>query len=95
MFNLQSGIHRQRFPAPRNARQVKLEQLGAIPESKRKVPYARERHSKEVTGLAVDSVNRTVVSCGLDGKLKVSSGFDIGRSSANVVFSSGISSLGA
>lgn len=33
------------------------------------------KHTKSVTGLMIDNLNRTVVSCGLDGKLKVSIGF--------------------
>lgn len=76
MFNLQSGIRRQRFPAPLNAAQakkLKLEMLSDSPESIRKFSYDQEKHRKAVTGLAVDGVNRKIVSCGLDGKLKVSS----------------------
>jgi U3 small nucleolar RNA-associated protein 21 len=78
MFNLQSGIHRQRYPAPLSpvqARKLKLEQLGAVEivsDNKKKFSFAEEKHSKAVTGIAVDDVNRTIVSCGLDGKLKVS-----------------------
>ena len=77
MFNLQSGIHRQRYPAPLSpaqARKLKLEQLGAVEvvlDGKKKFSMAEEKHSKAVTGIAIDGVNRTIVSCGLDGKLKV------------------------
>ncbi|KAI1461286.1 WD domain-containing protein [Annulohypoxylon moriforme] len=80
MFNLQSGLHRQRFPSkltPAQARQVKLQQLrqadtvvqlqarsatGFLPGT--------GKHSKAVTGIVVDSMNKYVISCSLDGKVK-------------------------
>ena len=59
MFNLQSGIHRQRFPPKPTAGQVKkLRQQQIVP-----------RHTNRITGLAVDNVNKTVISCGLDGAI--------------------------
>lgn len=81
MFNLQSGIHRQRYPArltPAQARQLKLELLHAddamAPSNdtgKKKFYRGQGKHTAAVTGLAVDNLNRTVISCGLDGKIKV------------------------
>ena len=29
------------------------------------------KHSKAVTGVAIDGLNQTIISCGLDGKVKV------------------------
>ncbi|KAJ5767892.1 hypothetical protein N7533_000475 [Penicillium manginii] len=66
MFNMQSGMHRQSFPsrlpksglAKRNT--VTLSSLSA----------QDAKHTKAVTGLMIDNLNRTVVSCGLDGKVK-------------------------
>lgn len=58
IFNLQSGQRRQQFPPS--------------PSSKHKSrKVAVSGHTKAVTGLAIDILNRNVVSCGLDGKLKV------------------------
>ena len=79
MFNLQSGIHRQRFPAPltpAQARKLKIKQLGTgeanvmTADMTQKYSSDNSKHAKEVTGLLVDSLNRAVVSCGLDGKIK-------------------------
>ncbi|KAJ5469430.1 hypothetical protein N7539_009048 [Penicillium diatomitis] len=61
MFNMQSGQHRQSFPPP------------APKSRKARVPVAdrsADKHTKAVTGLMVDNLNRTVISCGLDGKVK-------------------------
>ncbi|KAJ4294788.1 rRNA-processing protein utp21 [Collariella sp. IMI 366227] len=80
MFNLQSGRHRQRFPSrltPAQLRQLKMQQLKALDEVNKLQSRSRKtfapgtgRHTKAVTGLVVDSLNRTVVSCSLDGKIK-------------------------
>lgn len=78
MFNLQSGQHRLRFPAkltPAQAKKLKLQQLAekegkvAVPTTKR-FPMGLGRHTAAVTGLIVDSLNKTVISSSLDGKLK-------------------------
>lgn len=61
MFNLQSGIHRQGFPS----RSPKPRAKSLISDD--------QKHTKAVTGLAIDNLNRMVISCGLDGKVKVSS----------------------
>lgn len=80
MYNLQSGTHRQRFPSrltPAQARQVKMQQLRQADdvvqlhaESGSKFPAGTGKHTKRITGLVVDSMNKTVVSCSLDGKIK-------------------------
>ena len=79
MYNLQSGIHRQRFPSPltpAQARKLKMRQInetesaGLYTDPVRKYGLGEGRHTRDVTGLIVDGLNRTVVSCGLDGKIK-------------------------
>lgn len=64
MYNMQSGQHRQSFPARQPASRSKINALATATGS--------SKHTKAVTGLMVDSLNRTVVSCSLDGKVKVS-----------------------
>jgi U3 small nucleolar RNA-associated protein 21 len=80
MFNLQSGLLRQRFPArltPAQAKRAKLQKASDavidISHHPRRFGLGEGKHSKPVSGLAVDGLNRIVISCGLDGKLKVSS----------------------
>lgn len=72
MFNLQSGIHRQRFPSrltPAQARKLKIEQIeGKLGD--RKFTPGFGRNTKSVTGVVVDSLNKNVISCSLDGKIK-------------------------
>lgn len=80
MFNLQSGNHRQRYPArltPGQAKQLKLDLLKADDEiapaaniTKAKFYRGQGKHAAPVTGLAVDNLDRTVISCGEDGKIK-------------------------
>ncbi|PVI07338.1 Utp21-domain-containing protein [Periconia macrospinosa] len=80
MYNLQSGQHRRRFPAkltPAEAKKVKLQQMQeedalviADQASTPKFTKGQGRHKGAVTGLAVDSLNRVVISCGDDGKVK-------------------------
>ena len=79
MFNLQSGLHRQRFPSkltPAQARQLKMLQLKQADDvvqlhsrSSKAFGPGTGRHSKAVTGIVVDSMNKTVISCSLDGKI--------------------------
>ncbi|KAL4889301.1 Utp21 specific WD40 associated putative domain-containing protein [Aspergillus ambiguus] len=65
MFNLQSGAHRQSFP---NRSQKKK---GSIPSVSSIISkQGHSGHTKAVTGLMVDGLNQTVISCGLDGKVK-------------------------
>ena len=80
MYNLQSGVHRQRFPSrltPAQARQLKMQQLRQADEvvqfqaeSGKKFAAGTGKHTKAITGLVVDSMNKMVVSCSLDGKIK-------------------------
>ncbi|KAL8702466.1 MAG: hypothetical protein Q9201_004371 [Fulgogasparrea decipioides] len=75
MFNLQSGILRQRFPAPltpAQAQRLKLAQPDTLEHhaGTSRFRAGEGRHRRAVTGLMVDPLNRTVISCGLDGKIK-------------------------
>ncbi|KAH0541505.1 hypothetical protein FGG08_004046 [Glutinoglossum americanum] len=77
MFNLQSGLPRQRFPAkltPAQARRAKLgkasDTVVDLSRSLKKFGLGEGKHTDSVSGLAVDGLNRVVISCGLDGKLK-------------------------
>jgi len=80
MFNLQSGVHRQKFPSkmtPAQARQLKMLQLRQADsvvqlQSPSRSAFApgTGRHTKAVTGIVVDSMNKLVISCSLDGKIK-------------------------
>ncbi|KAL8947297.1 MAG: hypothetical protein Q9222_006406 [Ikaeria aurantiellina] len=75
MFNLQSGILRQRFPAPLTPAQAKKLKVLQSDEQETLASTLRfspgqGKHKKAVTGLMVDPLNRTVISCGLDGKVK-------------------------
>lgn len=83
MFNLQSGIHRQRFPSkltPAQARQLKvqqqLRQADAVAQLQTAATMGGDDgsggggHTKAVTGIVVDSLNAAVVSCSLDGTVK-------------------------
>jgi U3 small nucleolar RNA-associated protein 21 len=81
MYNLQSGQHRRRFPArltPTEAKKYKLQQLqaeesmfGNDMDSPRKFAKGEGKHKGAITGLAVDGMNRTVISSSDDGKVKV------------------------
>ncbi|KAF2196499.1 Utp21-domain-containing protein [Delitschia confertaspora ATCC 74209] len=77
MYNLQSGKHRQRFPArltPNEAKKLKLQEDEAlnmmVDTIDSKFRKGQGRHKGAITGIAVDSLNRTVISCGEDGKVK-------------------------
>ncbi|XXG98453.1 hypothetical protein Hte_004777 [Hypoxylon texense] len=80
MFNLQSGLHRQRFPSkltPAQARQLKLQQLRQADtviqlQARSTTGFApgTGKHTKAVTGIVVDSMNKSVITCSLDGKVK-------------------------
>ena len=79
MYNLQSGQHRRRFPtrlSQAEAKKLKLQQLqleDAVLDAQ-PVKYGKGvgKHKGAITGIAVDSLNRVVISCGDDGKVKVS-----------------------
>ncbi|ROW05366.1 hypothetical protein VSDG_00341 [Cytospora chrysosperma] len=80
MFNLQSGMHRQKFPSrltPAQARQMKLHQLKQADSVQQLQARSRfnfapgtGKHTKPVTGIVVDSMNKMVISCSLDGTVK-------------------------
>jgi U3 small nucleolar RNA-associated protein 21 len=76
MYNLQSGIKRQRFPAPmtkKQAERLKAQTAAssdAQPEDDKKYARGQGKHTRAVTGIQVDSLNQTVISCGADGKVK-------------------------
>ncbi|KAL2834532.1 Utp21 specific WD40 associated putative domain-containing protein [Aspergillus cavernicola] len=65
MFNMQSGQLRQSYPPPLAKNKFKLDGGASTQQS----GIATE-HTKAITGLAIDSLNRSIVSCGLDGKVK-------------------------
>ena len=72
-FNLQSGIQRQKFPSsltPGQARRLKMSHGAVGLDEKRKYALGEGRHKRAVTGLMVDGLNKTLISCGLDGKIK-------------------------
>lgn len=67
MYNLQSGIHRQRFPTkltPAQAKQLRLRQLRTDAE------MVNRGHQSSVVGIVVDALNRSVVSCSLDATVR-------------------------
>lgn len=77
MFNMQSGQHRQHFPARLTPMQVKQLRLDvakhALQEEtvdKKTFYRGQGRHRSPVVGLAVDEMNKTIVSAGSDGKIK-------------------------
>ena len=80
MFNLQSGVHRQRFPSrltPAQAKQLELQRMRqadavAQLDSRNKTGFApgTGKHTGAVTGLVVDSMNRFVISTSMDGTIK-------------------------
>ena len=80
MFNLQSGIHRQRYPAKltsAQARKLQIQRandtsvLSSHEDKLRKFSLGGTKHTKAVTGIMTDGINRIAISCGLDGKVKV------------------------
>jgi len=73
MFNLQSGILRQKFPSsltPAQARKLRMGHAVGGNAGPRKFALGEGRGQKPVTGLMVDGLNRTLISCSLDGKIK-------------------------
>jgi U3 small nucleolar RNA-associated protein 21 len=100
MYNLQSGQFRRKFPArltPVEAKKYKLQQLQAENtlelgnDTPRKFVKGEGKHKGAVTGLAVDALNRTLMSCSDDGKVKVSKVFALYQFCTNVQLSSGTS----
>ena len=65
-FNLQSGFPRQKFPtpvSPAQARRIKGDPSGH--------PPGTGKHSKAISGLTVDPLNRTLISASLDGTVRL------------------------
>ena len=65
-FNLQSGFQRQRFPAP-----ITPAQARRIKEHPSDHPPGTGRHTKAISGLTVDPLNRTLISASLDGTVRL------------------------
>jgi U3 small nucleolar RNA-associated protein 21 len=68
MFNLQSGIHRQRFPPKMTAamaQKLKEQQLVASEDGSK----TSGGHTNAITGVIVDSLNQIVLSSSLDGSV--------------------------
>ncbi|KAF2019608.1 WD-repeat protein-like protein [Aaosphaeria arxii CBS 175.79] len=80
MYNLQSGQHRRKYPAPltqNEAKRLRIQQLNAEEagtgsefSSQAKFTKGQGKHKGAITGIATDSLNRVIISCGEDGKLK-------------------------
>ncbi|KAF2663840.1 Utp21-domain-containing protein [Microthyrium microscopicum] len=75
MYNLQSGIHRQRFPTKLTPPQIQRLQtsnpmFAQNSSGSRKFAHGEGKHAAAITGIEVDSLNKTVISCGADGKVK-------------------------
>ncbi|RKF72731.1 U3 small nucleolar RNA-associated protein 21-like protein [Golovinomyces cichoracearum] len=78
MYNLQSGLHRQRYPAklkPSQTKKHRMEQAKSADQnvtkfSRSEFAMGYGKHKKAVTGLVVDSLNKNIISCSLDGKVK-------------------------
>ena len=67
MYNLQSGIHRQKFPPKLNSRQAKQSSARA-PQNGLETSSG---HEGCISGIAVDALNQTVVSCSLDSTVRI------------------------
>jgi U3 small nucleolar RNA-associated protein 21 len=68
MFNLQSGIHRQRFPPKMTAiivKKLKEQQLITGEDNSK----SARGHTITITGVVVDNLNQTVLSASLDGSV--------------------------
>ncbi|KAF7593049.1 WD repeat-containing protein 36 [Aspergillus hancockii] len=65
MFNMQSGLYRQSFPSRGIKKNDRTNARSFVISNGNSA-----KHTKAVTGVVVDGLNQTVVSCGLDGKVK-------------------------
>ncbi|CAL3967911.1 unnamed protein product [Diplocarpon coronariae] len=77
-FNLQSGQRHKRFPAKLNkAQAIKVKHQLQL-QAERSVgepepgtfPIGLGKHRKSVTGVVIDQLSKTLISCSLDGKVK-------------------------
>ncbi|KAK4939897.1 rRNA-processing protein utp21 [Elasticomyces elasticus] len=66
MFNLQSGVHRQRYPPWITSSQAKQLKLQQAQEQRVTIPQG---HRDAITGIVVDNLNQTMVSTSLDGTI--------------------------
>jgi len=91
MFNLQSGIHRQRYPPRPSPSKMKLLKSQASPSDQSfDMPHG---HRDAITGVVVDNLNQTMVSSSLDGSIifwKFSSGRILHRMSYEETAATGI-----
>lgn len=90
MFNLQSGLHRQRFP-PR-LKPAEAKELQNNPDAAEKILSARRGRKAAITGIVVDDLNQTVVSSALDGTIAFHS-FSSGLLESRLVLPSNTSAL--
>lgn len=70
MYNLQSGIHRQRYPprlTPKQSQALKLANSKADTDT---FLRGQGKHTAAVTGLAIDNLNRTIFSVDASSHLK-------------------------
>ena len=99
MYNLQSGLHRQRFPTKLTKAQAqrldqeRARQVMSNGEVKEQFTKGLGKHQTSVNGVEVDSLNRQVITCDTDGKLKFWE-FLTGRLSHELDWSSYTSILG-
>ncbi|KAF4550889.1 Utp21-like protein [Elsinoe fawcettii] len=80
VFNLQSGLHRQRFPPRLTPQQAKTLKLKLLQEGQsidldtepgqQKFYRGQGRHSASVTGIAIDNLNHVLISADTLGNLK-------------------------
>ncbi|KAG0135859.1 hypothetical protein HOY82DRAFT_498741 [Tuber indicum] len=68
MYNIQSGIKRRQFPEPVSAAVAKRLKNSTGPAKLGMAGIGK--HTKAVTGIVVDSLNRVVISTSLDGEVK-------------------------
>ncbi|PLB44673.1 snoRNA binding protein [Aspergillus steynii IBT 23096] len=64
MFNMQSGAHRLRLPGRGMKRKSNFDKKSSLAFEN------NTKHTKAVTGLWIDGLNQTIISCSLDGKVK-------------------------
>lgn len=100
VWNLQSGILRQRFPArvtPGQARQMRVDvemdvEDGGNGKKGKEFYRGQGRHTSAVVGLAVDALNKTLISAGGDGRVKLWD-FATGLLKQDVDCSSGVTGM--
>ena len=80
MYNLQSGYHRQRYPAKSTMARARMQRIaqGERPNSTHRINSGGQMSTKSqagghpaILGIAVDSLNRTVICCTRNGIINV------------------------